>query len=67
MAEHILKRQLTRDRHRREIFGFFANTGNLERITSPELEFRIITPRPIEIGQGTLIDCRLRMRLIPMK
>jgi ligand-binding SRPBCC domain-containing protein len=67
MAEHILKRQLTLDRPRREVFDLFADAGNLERITPPELEFHIITPRPIAIAKGTLIDYRLRMLGIPMK
>ncbi len=67
MAEHILKRQLTLHLPVEQVFDFFADAGNLERITPPELNFHIITPQPIDIKQGALIDYTLRMRGIPVK
>lgn len=67
MAEHILTRKLTLDLPREEVFNFFADAGNLERITPPELKFQITTPQPIDIHKDTLIDYQLNLRGFPVK
>ena len=67
MAEHILTRQLTLDLPIKKVFDFFADAGNLERITPPELNFQIITRQPIDVKQGTLIDYQLKLRGFPVK
>lgn len=66
MAEHILRRELTLDLPIRTVFDFFADAGNLERITPPELNFHITTEQPIDIKRGTLIDYRLKLRGFPV-
>jgi len=64
---NTLTRSLTLELPIAEVFDFFADAGNLERITPPQLSFHIVTPQPIDIQKGTLIDYRLSMRGFPMK
>jgi len=49
------------------VFRFFAEARNLERITPPWLGFEVVTPEPIQMGPGTLIDYRLRVRGVPVR
>jgi ligand-binding SRPBCC domain-containing protein len=49
-----------------EVFGFFADARNLEAITPPFLRFAVVTPDPIEMGTGTLIQYRLRLHGLPV-
>lgn len=67
MAEYVLKREQIISRPQTEVFSFFADASNLELITPPELRFQIITPQPIEIGKGTLIDYQLKLRGFPVR
>lgn len=50
-----------------ELFPFFADAGKLDAITPPWLHFHIVTPRPIDLRAGTLIDYTLRVRGLPLR
>jgi ligand-binding SRPBCC domain-containing protein len=66
-AVHILRTSQRLLLPREEVFPFFAEAANLERLTPPELEFHIITPPAIEMQLGTLIEYRLRLFGVPFK
>ncbi len=51
----------------REVFAFFSDAQNLEALTPPWMRFHILTPQPIEMFPGTLIDYRLRWHGIPLR
>ena len=53
-------------RPRSEVFEFFSNALNLEGITPPWLQFRVVTAVPIQLHRGTEIEYRLRIRGVPI-
>jgi ligand-binding SRPBCC domain-containing protein len=67
MSESRFETELWLPRPRREVFQFFADAANLERLTPPWLGFRILTPQPIAMGPGALIDYRLSVHGLPLR
>ena len=49
-----------------EVFTFFSDAYNLEKITPPFLHFRVLGASTVEMGEGTLIRYRLRLRGVPI-
>jgi ligand-binding SRPBCC domain-containing protein len=48
------------------VFAFFTDVANLDAITPPWVGFEILTPRPVELRTGAIIDYRLRLHGIPV-
>jgi ligand-binding SRPBCC domain-containing protein len=48
-------------------FEFFSDAVNLEAITPPWLGFRVLTPERVEMGEGALIEYRLRLHRVPLR
>lgn len=50
-----------------DVFAFFSDAGNLERLTPAFLNFKILTPLPIEMKQGALIEYQIKLFGIKMR
>ncbi|MGE0606161.1 MAG: SRPBCC family protein [Pirellulales bacterium] len=66
-GEYVLQATQWLPRGLDEVFAFFADAFQLEAITPPWLRFRVLTPQPIAMRAGTLIDYKLRLHGIPIR
>ncbi len=64
---YLLSAKTFLPRPRAEVFAFFSDAGNLEALTPPLLRFEILTPRPIDLRPGALIDYQLRLHGVPIR
>jgi len=62
-----LRTELWLPQSRSEIFQFFADPGNLERLTPGWLRFKIISEAPAKMRAGAQLDYRLRIHGVPIK
>ena len=65
MKPHKIVRKTIIKRPLEEVFQFFSKAENLNLLTPPELEFKILTPLPIKMKAGALIDYRIKLNGIP--
>jgi ligand-binding SRPBCC domain-containing protein len=67
MSTYILDQSQFVRRPLSEVFAFFSDPSNLQLLTPPLLGFQILTPTPIAMHEGTLIDYRISIRGIPLR
>lgn len=49
------------------VFDFFSKPENLSVITPPAMKFKILTPSPIDMKEGALIDYTVSIMFIPIR
>ena len=59
-TKQVIKKPLS------EVFGFFSRPENLSLITPPRLSFNILTPKPIDMKQGSIIDYTIKIFMFPI-
>ncbi len=67
MSKHLIEREQFVDRPLEEVFSFYAEARNLERLTPGWLRFEVLTPAPVAMGEGTRIEYRLRLHGLPLR
>jgi len=67
VKEFTIRTELWLPRPREDVFAFFADARNLQELTPPWVRFEIITPLPVTMGIGTLIDYRIRVHGLPLR
>jgi ligand-binding SRPBCC domain-containing protein len=65
MKEYVLEREQWLPRRIDEVFVFFSRPENLQVLTPPWLDFRMVEA-PKELSKGSLIRYRLRWRRMPI-
>lgn len=64
---HVLERRQRLELPVRRAFEFYTQARNLAVITPPWMGFKVITPRPIEMRPGALIDYRMKLHGVPLR
>lgn len=65
MKYRILQTETLIQATREVVFDFFSKAENLNKITPENLQFKILTPQPIDMEKGTLIDYQLKLLSLP--
>ena len=67
MKVHRLVREQLLGASLEEVFAFFTDIQNLERITPGWLGFRILGMQPDTLGEGAVIDYTIRLAGVPVR
>jgi ligand-binding SRPBCC domain-containing protein len=64
---YTIERRQTIGKPVEQVFSFFADVENLDRITPPWMHFRVHTPAPIVMCAGARIEYTIRWRGLSMR
>src|ERR1044072_1009638 len=67
MRTYVLEHEQIIPLSRHQTFAFFADAFNLELITPPFLQFKVLSPPPVKMHTGTLLDYRLALFGMPFR
>ncbi len=67
MRIHTLQRQQVVPQPIDKVFPFFTKPENLALITPKSLSFRVLTPSPVTIEQGRIIDYTIKLIGVPVR
>ncbi len=66
MKEFLFHAEVWLPRSRDEVFWFFSDARNLEALTPSWLKFEVLTPAPIAMQPGALIEYQIRVHGFPI-
>ena len=66
MGKYSLSKKQVIHKTLEEVFNFFQKPENLSVITPKNMGFNILTPKPIKMGKGTVIDYTIKFFRIPV-
>ena len=49
------------------VFSFFSDPANLQALTPPALGFHMLTPSPVQMRRGTVLEYTLNVRGVPLR
>ena len=67
MKVHRLNKKQKISKNISEVFDFFSRPENLSKITPKILGFNIMTPSPIKMKEGQLIDYTINILIFPIR
>ncbi len=67
MRIYELKRRQMVDKPAEEVFSFFSKAENLSKITPYKMGFQMLTPLPVEMREGTVIDYVVHIAGLPVR
>ena len=65
MTPHVLEYETKLYAPLDEVFAFFGDPANLNKVTPADLDFTFLTPLPIRSAVGAVIDYRIKLMGIP--